>query len=256
MANKKIYLDHGASTPVHPQVLEAMLPYWTSDYGNPSSHHAFGRTALAAVDASRQSIAELLNARPDEILFTGCGSESDNLALRGLMWSARRNDHGNHLIISDVEHSAIKQTAFQMRDLFGFEITVLGVDNFGQVRLPELEEAIRPDTILISIMAANNEIGTIQPIDKIGKLARKHGVLFHTDAIQAIAAQKWDLSAMPIDLLSIAPHKFYGPKGIGLLYVRKNITLEPILTGGGKRMGYAQGLRMYLTLLAQPNHFA
>lgn len=241
MSDSHIYLDYGASTPVHPQVVEAMLPHWTEIYGNSSSHHEFGRVASVALEQARAVAAEQLGAQPDEIIFTGCGSESDNLALRGVMWAARAVGRGNHLIISRTEHSAITKTAVQLRDLFGFELTILNVDRHGQVSLEDVAAAIRPDTVLISIMAANNEIGTLQPIEAIGALARKRGVLFHTDAIQAIAVRPWHLAEMPIDLLSVAPHKFYGPKGVGLLYVREGIELEPALTGGGQENGRRAG---------------
>ena len=241
MKRKQIYLDHGASTPVLSEVVEAMLPYWTEEYGNPSSHHEFGRTASIALEGARTTIAALLNARPEEIIFTSCGSESDNLALRGVLWSARANNRGNHLIISSIEHSAIKQTANQLRDLFGFDVTVLPVDAYGRVRISDLEAAIRPDTTLISIMASNNEIGTLQPIAEIGQIARRHEIPFHTDAVQSIAIQPWDMPNMPIDLMSIAPHKFYGPKGVGVLYVRKDIQLEPPMTGGGQENGLRPG---------------
>lgn len=236
-----IYLDHGASTPVHPQVMEAMLPYWTEVYGNPSSYHEFGRSAAVALEKARASIATVIHAQPHEIVFTGSGSESDNLALRGVMWTGRAQGFGNHLIISSIEHSAIKRTADQLRELFGFDVTIIAVDKYGRVRMSELEAAIRPDTALISIMAANNEVGTLQPIEEIGQIARQHNILFHTDAIQAIAVQQWDMSAMPIDLLSIAPHKFYGPKGIGVLYVRGGVMLQPAVTGGGQEGGLRPG---------------
>ena len=236
-----IYLDHGASTPVHPEVLQAMMPYWMEVYGNPSSHHEYGRSASIALEEARSSIAMLLHAQPHEIVFTGSGSESDNLALRGVMWAARARGLGNHLIISSIEHSAIKGTAVQLRELFGFDVTIIGVDEFGRVQVSELEAAIRPDTALISIMAANNEIGTLQPIEEIGHIARRHHIPFHTDAIQAIAVQHWDMSTMPVDLLSIAPHKFYGPKGIGILYVRDGLPLEPATTGGGQEGGLRPG---------------
>ncbi len=169
MSKQSIYLDHGASTPVHPQVVEAMMPYWTEIYGNPSSFHKFGRSASTALENARTSIAGQLNAQPDEIVFTSCGSESDNLALRGVIWSARNEDRGNHLIISSIEHSAIKNTAVQLRDMFGFDLTILPVDKYGRIRLQDLEAAIRPTTALISIMTANNEIGTMQPIQAIGR---------------------------------------------------------------------------------------
>lgn len=236
-----IYLDHGASTPVHPQVVSAMLPYWTEMYGNPSSAHAYGRSAGQALDKARRTIAAALNAHPTEIVFTGCGSESDNLALRGVMWAARASGRGNHLITSCIEHEAILETAVQLRDQFDFDVTILPVDEYGRIRLSDLEAAVRPDTALISIMAANNEIGTLQPITAIGELAREHGILFHSDAVQAIATTRWDMATLPIDLMSIAPHKFYGPKGIGILYVRQGVKLAPSQTGGGQEDGRRSG---------------
>lgn len=241
MKKKQIYLDHGASTPVHARVIEAMLPYWSENYGNPSSHHRFGLVASADLESAREKIAGLLNARPDEIIFTSCGSESDNLALRGVLWHARRKNGGNHLIISAIEHSAIKNTAHQLRDLFGFELTMLPVDSYGRILVADLEAAIRPSTALISIMASNNEIGTLQPIEEIGQIARQHGIPFHTDAVQSIGVQTWDMPNMEIDLMSIAPHKFYGPKGFGVLYVRDGIQLEPSMTGGGQENGRRPG---------------
>lgn len=236
-----IYLDHSATTPCDPQVISAMLPYWTTFYGNPSSSHQFGREAKSGLENARRTIAQLLQAKPAEIIFTGCGSESDNLALRGVMWHARQTGRGNHLITSIIEHEAVLATAEQLRDLHGFEVTILGVDEHGRVKLPELEAAIRPDTVLISIMAANNEIGTIQPFLEIGQLARERGILFHTDAIQAVSLTTWDLAHMPIDLLSLAPHKFYGPKGVGILYVRQGVNLLPSQTGGGQENGRRPG---------------
>lgn len=241
MDKKFIYLDHGASTPVHPQVVEAMLPYWTEVYGNPASSHAQGRKAHRALEQARETIARTLHARPDEIIFTGCGSESDNMALRGVMWHARRQNRGNHLIISCIEHSAVLKTAVQLRDQFNFDLTILPVDHTGKIRPAELEAAIRPDTALISIMAANNEIGTMQPIAEIGAIARRRGVLFHSDAVQAATVRRWDLARQPIDLMSVAPHKFYGPKGVGVLYVRQGVGLFPILTGGGQENGRRPG---------------
>lgn len=241
MNQPPIYLDHSATTPLAPQVLEAMLPYWTSFYGNPSSLHAQGRAAARGLEQARRMLAELLNARPDEIVFTGCGSESDNLAIRGAMWAARHSGRGQHMITSMVEHEAVLTTCRQLAAQFDFDLTVLPVDEYGLINLAELEAAIRPDTVLISLMAANNEIGTVQPILEAGAIARAHGVLFHTDAIQAAAYQTWDMAAMPIDLLSLAPHKFYGPKGVGVLYVRQGIELESSLTGGGQEAGRRAG---------------
>jgi len=241
MNKKLIYLDHGASTPVDPRVLAAMMPFWREVYGNPSSAHSYGRAAATALEEARATIAGLIHAQPDEIVFTGCGSESDNIALRGVMHAARANGTGNHLIVSAIEHSAVGQTAVQLRDHFGFDLTILPVDENGQIRLDDLAAAIRPDTALISIMAANNEIGSFQPIAEIGALARARGVLFHTDAIQATAVRRWDMRREPIDLLSMAPHKFYGPKGVGILFVRQGIELVSPLTGGGQEDGRRAG---------------
>ena len=187
-----------------------------------------------ALDEARATIATLLNATPNEIVFTGCGSESDNLALRGVMWAARQSGRGNHLITSAIEHKAILATAQQLRDLHGFELTVVGVDRYGRVDPDAVAAAIRPNTALISIMAANNEIGTLQPVAEIGRIAREHGILFHSDAVQAIAMQPWDMAQQPVDLLSIAPHKFYGPKGVGVLYVRDGVDLVAPMTGGSQ----------------------
>lgn len=236
-----IYLDHGATTPVHPQVLESMLPYWTEYYGNPSSNHVFGRKAESALRSARERIADLIGAAPDEIVFTGNGSASDNLAMRGVVWSALAQGTTSHIIISSIEHSAVKNTAVQLSELNGCEVTSLPVDRYGQVSVSDLAAAIRPNTTLISIMAANNEIGTLQPIEEMSQLARDHGILFHTDAVQSVAVQRWDMASSPVDLLSIAPHKFYGPKGIGILYIRDGVQLAPALTGGSQEDGRRAG---------------
>lgn len=241
MSERQIYMDHSASTPVRPEVVKAMLPYWTEHYGNPSSAHHHGREASYALENARRQIADLLHARPNEIIFTGCGSESDNLAIRGVMWAARKNSRGNHLIVSCIEHEAILDTARQLRDQFDFDLTILPVDEIGKIRLDELEKAIRPDTVLISIMAANNEIGTLQPFEAIGQIAHDHNILFHTDAVQAAAYVDWNLEKQPIDLMSIAPHKFYGPKGVGILYVQQDIELVSSQTGGGQEDGRRAG---------------
>lgn len=241
MEHSLIYLDHSATTPVDPAVVEAMMPYWTNSYGNPSSSHTFGRQAQLGLETARRTIAQLIHAQPSEIIFTGCGSESDNLALRGVMWAARQNGRGNHLITSVIEHEAILATAKQLRDQFGFELTLVGVDQYGRVNPDEIAAAMRPNTVLVSIMAANNEVGTIQPIEEIGTIAHENGALFHTDAVQAAAYQKWDMSKLPIDLMSLAPHKFYGPKGIGILYLHKDVKLMPMQTGGGHENGRRAG---------------
>lgn len=236
-----IYLDHGATTPVHPEVVAAMAPYWNEYYGNPSSHHRTGDIARRAVEHARQIVADCLQAPPDSIIFTGCGSESNNLALRGVMLVARTEGRSNHLITSAVEHSAVLETAHQLRDYYDYDLTIVPVDQYGRVSTETIERAIRPDTALVSVMAANNEIGTIQPWRAIGEIARKQGVLFHTDAVQLVAQRRWDLGREPIDLMTIAPHKFYGPKGVGILYVRPGIRLLPSLTGGGHEQGLRAG---------------
>lgn len=241
MNTKQIYLDHGASTPVRKEVVEAMMPYWLDQYGNPSSVHSFGRNADRGLQSARNTFAELLNAKADEIVFTGCGSESDNLALRGTMFAARDMDQGNHLITCEIEHKAVLETAKQLNRRYGFDLTILPVDEFGKVNPEQVRSAIRQDTVLISIMAANNEIGTLEPIFEIGQIARDMGVLFHTDAIQAAATYAWDMAAMPIDLLSLAAHKFYGPKGIGVLYARESVDIISNLTGGGQENGRRSG---------------
>lgn len=241
MSENLIYLDHSATTPVDPRVIEAMLPYWTEGYGNPSSIHVQGRQAKQGLETARRTIAELLNCRPAELIFTGCGSESDNLAIQGVMMAARRAGRGNHLITTVIEHEAVIKTAEALRDHHTFEVTVVGVDQYGRVDPAEIQAALRPDTVLVSVMAANNEIGTIQPIEEIGRLVQDHGALFHTDAVQAANYVSWDLGSMPIDLLSLAPHKFYGPKGVGVLYVRSGIELMPTVIGGGQENGRRAG---------------
>lgn len=235
-----IYLDHSATTPVDPHVLEVMLPYWTENYGNPSSVHYHGQMANKGLSQARRTIANLLKARSDEIIFTGCGSESDNLAIRGVMWAAAKQGR-NHIITSSIEHDAVLKTCRHLAEHFGYELTVLPVDQYGLVDLAELRAAIRPNTALISIMAANNEIGTIQPYLEIGDIAHEHGVLFHTDAVQAAAYMQWDMKTQPIDLLSLAPHKFYGPKGVGVLYIRKGVEVVSALTGGSQEKGLRAG---------------
>lgn len=240
-SRRHVYLDHGATTPVDPRVVEAMTPFWSSEYGNPSSHHAAGHVARRAVDRARQTLAASLNTPVQSVIFTGCGSESNNLALRGAMFAAREAGNGGHLITSAIEHGAVLTTAIQLRDLFGFDLTIVPVDQHGRVSPEDVAAAIRPDTVLISIMAANNEIGTIQPWREIGELARAHGVLFHTDAVQLAAARRWDLANEPIDMMTLAPHKFYGPKGVGVLVVGEGVKLLPTLTGGGHENGLRAG---------------
>lgn len=241
MRSNTIYLDHGATTPVHPAVMEAMAPYWNEHFGNPSSHHHTGYNAARAVEEARETVADSLGTQPGSVIFTGCGSESNNLALRGVMLSARAAGKGEHLITSAIEHSAVLETARQLRDYYGFDLTILPVDKFGQVRIEDVEAALRPDTSLISVMAANNEVGTLQPWQEIGALARSRGIAYHTDAVQLVAMRRWRLDNEPIDLMTIAPHKFYGPKGIGILIRRSEIDLVPSQTGGGHEGGLRAG---------------
>lgn len=241
MRENIIYIDHGATTPVHPAVVAAMAPHWNEQFGNPSSHHRTGYIAARAVREARETIAGLLGTIPQSIVFTGCGSESNNIALRGVMTAARAGGRGNHLITSAIEHSAVLETARQLRDYYGFDLTILPPDEFGRVQPADVESAIRPDTVLISVMAANNEIGTIQPWEEIGELARARSILYHTDAVQLVGSRRWQLDAEPVDLLTVAPHKFYGPKGIGILYIRPGVELISTLTGGSHEGGMRAG---------------
>ena len=216
---KFIYLDNAATTQVYPEVLEAMLPFFTEDYGNPSAFYSFSQKAKKAVEGAREQIADLIGAKTQEIYFTGGGSESDNWAIKA---TAEAYQHkGKHIITSKIEHHAVLHTC-QWLEKKGFEVTYLNVDEYGVVDLEELKSAIRPETILITIMAANNEIGTIQPLKEIGEIAKENGVLFHTDAVQAFAHIPINVDEMHIDMLSASGHKIHGPKGIGAMYTRRN----------------------------------
>ena len=232
--NKVIYLDHAATTSVKPEVLDAMLPYFTEKYGNPSSIYSLGRENKKAIDDAREKVAKSLNAQPKEIFFTSGGSESDNWALKGIAFANQAK--GKHIITTNIEHHAVLNTC-KFLTKQGFEVTYVPVDEKGRVHVEDIEKAIRPDTILISVMFANNEIGTIQPIKEIGKLAREKGIYFHTDAVQAIGNIKIDVSDMNIDLLSLSAHKFYGPKGVGALYIRDGVKIIPFIHGGEQERG-------------------
>ena len=234
----RIYLDNAATTAVSPEVLEAMLPYFTQCFGNPSSIHSTGRDARRVVDAARKQVAAAIGAQPQEIYFTAGGSESDNWAIKGTAFAKRSK--GNHIITSAIEHHAVLHTCAWLEKQ-GFEVTYLPVDEFGRVRVEDVEKAITDKTILITIMAANNEIGTIQPIEEIGRLAHDKGILFHTDAVQAIGAMPIDVNAMHIDMLSMSGHKFHGPKGIGALYIRKGVKIDQYLHGGAQERGQRAG---------------
>ncbi|HNS01886.1 MAG TPA: cysteine desulfurase family protein [Anaerolineae bacterium] len=247
-----IYLDHAATTPVRPEALAAMLPYFSQHYGNPSSLHRLGRETAKALRTARAQAAEVLGCTPGELVFTSSGTEADNLALRGVALARRQRGAGNHLIVSAVEHKGVLDTAFHLRDDYGFELTVLPVDAAGRVDPAHLAAAIRSDTAVVSIMAANNEVGTIQPLAGLSAVCRARGVPFHSDAVQASGALSLQVDELGVDLLSLGAHKFYGPKGVGLLYVRRGVPLWPQITGGsqeGKRRASTENVP-YIVALA------
>lgn len=234
MADKFIYFDHAATTYVKPEVLEAMLPYFTEKYGNASSVYSIGRESKKAIEESRDKVAAAIGAQSREIYFTGSGSEADNWAIKGVAYANKAK--GNHIITSSIEHHAVLHTC-QYLESDGFEVTYLPVDENGLVNPEDVKKAIKPSTILITIMFANNEIGTIQPIAEIGKVAREAGVYFHTDAVQAIGNVPINVAEMNIDLLSLSAHKFYGPKGTGALYIRKGVKITSFMHGGAQERG-------------------
>lgn len=227
----KLYFDNAATTPVREEVLQEILPYFREYYGNASSVYAIAKESKKALEKARAQVAAAINAQPEEIYFTAGGSESDNTALRGV--AEAYASKGNHIITTKIEHHAILHTA-EYLEKHGAEVTYLNVDEYGKISMEELEKAIRPETVLISVMFANNEIGTIQPIKEIGEIARKHGVLFHTDAVQAVGHVPIDVEKMHIDLLSMSGHKLGAPKGIGALYIREGVKVEPLIFGGAQ----------------------
>lgn len=225
----EIYLDYNATAPIHPEVLEAMQPYLTEKFGNPSSLHSFGREAKVAVEDAREKVAKLINAHPSEIYFTSCGSESDNWAIKGILWANKNK--GNHIIISKIEHQAVLETCKFLEEN-GYSATYLDVDKFGMVNPDDLRKAIRKDTVIISIMHANNEVGAIQPIEELVKIAKEHSVLFHTDAVQSVGKIPVDMQKLGVDLLSISGHKLYAPKGIGVLFIKRGTKISSLMQGG------------------------
>ncbi|TKJ30324.1 MAG: cysteine desulfurase NifS [Chloroflexi bacterium B3_Chlor] len=253
-----IYLDHAATTRVDPRVVEAMLPYFTERYGNASAIYSLGREARQALDQARAGVAEVFNCSPKEIVFTSCGTESDNLAIRGVAWMNR--ERGDHIITSSIEHHAVSHTCEQLEKQFGFNVTYVPVDEYGRVDPGDVEKATTDGTVLISIMYANNEVGTIEPISEIGEIARNYGIPFHTDAVQAAGSLSLDVQELNVDLLTLSSHKFYGPKGVGVLYVREGLGLMPVQTGGGhendlrsgtENVPYIVGLAKALTLVEE-----
>jgi len=237
MNKRLVYLDHAATTPVDPRVVEAMEPYWSRVYGNTSSIHSVGRAALKALDEARQTVASVLGCHPVEVVFTGCGTESDNLAVRG---AAFAQSHA-HIITTPVEHHAVGTTVEQLHERFNCDRTLVPVDDDGRVNPDDIARAIRPETVLISVMYANNEVGTLEPIAEIGKIAKANQIPFHTDAVQAGGALDLNVDRLGVELLSLSAHKFYGPKGVGVLYIRRGTELSPALTGGGHERGRRPG---------------
>ena len=236
-----IYLDYSATTPVDSRVVDAMSPFFNASFGNPSSVHRFGQIAEAAIDSSRESVARVLNCAPDEIIFTSCGSESDNLAIRGAAYAMREKTGAKWILASRAEHPAVTKTLEHLGKYDGFLIEWLDVDERGMVTPESVARAICGDTAIVSVMYANNEIGTINPIKEIAEICRANNILFHTDAVQAAAYLPVDVNELGVDMISLGAHKFYGPKGVGALYVRKGTPLVPHLTGGGQEFNLRAG---------------
>ncbi len=233
-----IYLDNSATTPLNEEVLKEMEPYFCEYFGNPSTLYSLGQKSKEALEEARKRVADAINAKPEEIIFTSGGSESDNLAIKGIAF--KNQEKGKHIITSEIEHPAVKETLVFLESI-GFEVTYLPVYGDGIIKIEDLKKAIRDDTILITVMHANNEIGTIQPIAEIGKIAKEKGIIFHTDAVQTFGKIPVDVEELCVDLLSLSSHKIYGPKGVGALYIRKNTKLVPQIHGGGQERGLRSG---------------
>lgn len=236
-----IYLDYAATTPVDQRVVEKILPYFSETFGNPSSIHSHGQKAENALESAREMVAEILNCLPEEIIFTSCGTESDNLALRGIAFAERETRGANRILISPVEHHAVSHTVRDLQQNFGFHIDFLPVNQYGQVSPDAVETSLRPETAIVSIIYANNEIGTINPLPEIGKICATNGIPLHTDAVQAATYMPLDVKGLSIDSMSIGAHKFYGPKGVGALYIRKGLRVHAVQTGGGQENGRRAG---------------
>jgi cysteine desulfurase len=240
--DRPIYLDYNATTPIAPEVVNAMLPFLTADFGNPSSSHAYGAAAHAGVERARRQVADLVACQPDEIVFTGAGSEANNLAIKGVAFARRdRGERGDHLITSAVEHPAVLNTCAYLVERFGYQLTVLAVDGAGLVDPDDVRRAIRPGTALVTVMHANNETGTLQPIAEIAAIARERGVPFHTDAAQSVGKVPTRVDELGVDLLTVVGHKLYAPKGIGALYVRQGTVLDSLIHGAGHEGGRRAG---------------
>lgn len=240
-SRRSVYMDYSASTPTDPRVVEAILPYFTEVYGNSSSSHRFGRDAEKAIEDARETIAGILACKASEIIFTSGGSESDNLAIRGAAWARRHHGEKTHVITTPVEHSAVSRTCGQLADMMGFEQTVLPVDRQAMVDVEDFAAACRDHTAVASVIYANNEVGTIAPVPQLAAQAHAHGILMHTDAVQAAGQLSLNVKQLNVDLMSISAHKFYGPKGVGVLYVREGIDLASSQTGGSHESGRRAG---------------